>query len=436
VPIWSRKTIGSFFIPGGALLLASIIIRSFGWPNLTPPALSFLSYCAVLGGMILAWRFHSRRIFFVLCVLLISEQAAEIFGRGHLLEPAALLTIRAITVLLPANIVLISCMRETGLSLMSTGPAALFAFVESSGVFVLARSAQGTQASPAHVHHAAANLFPSYSFYAFAVAGIFLIVRLLVTRRATDSSLFWSFSALSLSLYEVRSAYASTLFFATAACILDIAIIENSYLLAYHDELTALPSRRAFNEALQHLVQPYSMAVVDIDHFKQFNDKYGHDTGDQVLKLVAGRLARVTGGGQAYRFGGEEFIILFSGKTTPQVFDHLEELRASIESSRFHLRGDDRRQAARGPDRRTQRPVSASRRKAEAIRQLSQEKSAPGLSVTVSIGVATSQTENSDSEVVLEAADKALYRAKDNGRNRVESAPARRRVGTRTAGIA
>ena len=124
------------------------------------------------------------------------------------------------------------------------------------------------------------------------------------------------------------------------------------YLLAYHDELTTLPSRRAFNDALLRLQAPYSIAVVDIDHFKRFNDTYGHDTGDQVLGLVAACLARVTGGGQAYRCGGEEFNILFAGKTTDQVVDHLEQLRATVERSEFRMRGGDRRQAARGPDRR------------------------------------------------------------------------------------
>ncbi len=437
MPIWSKGTLRSFFVPGGALLVAAVVIRSFGWPSLTPPAISFVSYCALLGGMLLAWRFHSRRIFFALCVLLLSEQAIQTFGRGHLLEPSALTTIQAISVLLPINVVLISFIREAGLSLSSISPAAFLAFVECVGVFVLGRSAQGVQPLHSQAHHlATASLFPAYSFYAFAGAGIFLVVRFLITRRPVDSSLFWCFFAFGLSLYEIRSAYGSTLYFATSACILDIAIIENSYLLAYHDELTALPSRRAFNEALHHLVQPYSIAVVDIDHFKLFNDKYGHETGDQVLKLVAGKLSGVTGGGQAYRFGGEEFIILFSGKTTPEVIDHLEQLRAVIESSEFHLRGDDRRQSPRGPERRSQRTIPASRRKADAIRQLSRERSAQGLSVTVSIGVATSPTENSNSETVMQAADKALYRAKGNGRNRVETASAKRRAGPRIAGIA
>ncbi len=75
--------------------------------------------------------------------------------------------------------------------------------------------------------------------------------------------------------------------------------------------------------------------VVDIDHFKRFNDTYGHDTGDQVLRLVAAGLSRVTGGGHAYRCGGEEFNILFPGKTTSEVVDHLEQLRAAIESRSF-----------------------------------------------------------------------------------------------------
>jgi len=63
-------------------------------------------------------------------------------------------------------------------------------------------------------------------------------------------------------------------------------MVETSYLLAYHDELTALPSRRAFHEALLRLQPPYSIAMVDIDHFKRCNDTYGHDTGDEVLRLV------------------------------------------------------------------------------------------------------------------------------------------------------
>ena len=183
------------------------------------------------------------------------------------------------------------------------------------------------------------------------------------------------------------------------------------------------------------LQEPYSIAVVDIDHFKRFNDTYGHETGDQVLRLVAASLARVTGGGQAYRCGGEEFSILFPGKTTSEVVDHLEQLRATIEASEFRMRSGDRRQVPRGPDRRNQRTRGRTR-KGDAIRHLAQEKSRAPLSVTVSMGVATATKEKSHADLVLQAADKALYRAKANGRNRVETASAGRTSRVKAAGIA
>jgi GGDEF domain-containing protein len=206
--------------------------------------------------------------------------------------------------------------------------------------------------------------------------------------------------------------------------------------LAYHDELTTLPSRRAFNDALLRLKSPYSIAVVDIDHFKRFNDTYGHDTGDQVLRMVATNLGSVTGGGKAYRCGGEEFNILFPGKTTAEVLPHLEKLRVTVAKSEFRMRGNDRRQLPRGPDRRNQRN-RARARKGDAIRRLAEGKPSSVLSVTISIGVATAAAERSSPETVLESADKALYRAKANGRNRVETAASpQRRVRTRAAGIA
>jgi GGDEF domain-containing protein len=115
--------------------------------------------------------------------------------------------------------------------------------------------------------------------------------------------------------------------------------------------------------------------------------------------------------------------------------DHLEQLRATIETSEFRRRSGDRRQSPRGPDRRNQR-VRTRTRKGDAIRHLTQEKSPAPLSVTVSMGVATSTKEKPHADVVLQAADKALYRAKANGRNRVETASAGRRSRVKAAGIA
>ena len=178
-----------------------------------------------------------------------------------------------------------------------------------------------------------------------------------------------------------------------------MAVIEASYLMAYRDGLTELPGRRALNEALPRLSGQFTVAMVDVDHFKRFNDRYGHDAGDQVLRLVAARLAHASGGGTAYRYGGEEFALLFPGKGAEECLPHLEELRETVETSRFTLR---RRFRPRN------KPAAPKGRKTrEAI------------VITVSIGVAEKNHRHSTADQVIQAADKALYRAKEAGRNRV-----------------
>jgi GGDEF domain-containing protein len=417
VQLWSGTTIKALIFPSGILFLGVALLAYFNWPTLASPALSFLYYCALIGGMLLAWRFHSSRIFWALVVVFLAQQAIGFFG-GHIssgrldsigLQTAALLA--------PLDFLLIAFMHERGFSVASAAPIGLFLFVQTVIVTVLGQSVP----VHAHAHHISrTNALPNSVLLAFAAAMSLLLVRSLLIRKSADTALLWSLAAVFLSLRFTTTPRTATVYWAGAACILAVSIIENSYLLAYHDELTALPSRRGFNDAVLRLQHPYSIAVVDIDHFKRFNDTYGHDTGDEVLRLVAANLSRVTGGGQAFRFGGEEFTILFPGKTTSEVADHLEKLRSKIEDSEFHLRGADRRQAPRGPERRNRR---TGKRKGHIIRQLAQNKPPTlSLAVTVSIGVATSRNGKTDPELVLLAADKALYRAKASGRNRVELA--------------
>ncbi len=436
--MWSKTTLKSLAVPGGILLLSVALLAYSGWLTLALPALSFLYYCALIGGILLAWRFHSSRILFALLVLSLAQEAIALFGGGHV-SPGTpgWVAVQAAAVLVPLDFVLIALMHERGFTVSATAPVGLMLFVQFVIVAVLCRGAEGSPIPAARAHHLTTTVsLPGYALFVFAAAALFLLTRFLFTRKPVDSALLWSLSAFFLSLRFTGTTRVSTMYAATAACILATSIIENSYLLAYHDELTTLPSRRAFNDALLRLQAPYSIAVVDIDHFKRFNDTYGHDIGDQVLRLVAASLARVTGGGQAYRCGGEEFNILFAGKTTGQVVDHLERLRETIESSKFRMRREDRRQVPRGPDRRNQRPRGRAR-KGDAIRQLAQESVPAPLSVTISIGVATSAKEGSDREHVLQAADKALYRAKANGRNRLETeSSSGRRTRVKAAGIA
>lgn len=178
------------------------------------------------------------------------------------------------------------------------------------------------------------------------------------------------------------------------------AVAHEAYQMAFRDELTGLPGRRALNERMQRLGRNYVIAMTDVDHFKKFNDTHGHDVGDQVLRLVASRLSKVTGGGRAYRYGGEEFALVFAGKTAEECVPHVQAVREVIANYVMHLRD----QSSRPQD-----DTSGRQRRAGS--------SGGTVSVTISIGVAERQVDHRNPEAVLKSADQALYSAKGAGRN-------------------
>lgn len=191
-------------------------------------------------------------------------------------------------------------------------------------------------------------------------------------------------------------------FMVAAGAMLIVALVQESHRLAFRDPLTGLPGRRALEERLRSLDGRYVISMIDVDHFKQFNDTHGHDIGDQVLKLVGARLAEVGGGGTAFRYGGEEFCVLFPDAEIEDVLLQLEAIRVSIESYRM---------AVRAPDRPKEVELGAKRR-GEGGRDRQ-------LSVTVSIGACSPSMNLRTPAQVIKAADEALYRAKQGGRNRV-----------------
>ena len=212
-------------------------------------------------------------------------------------------------------------------------------------------------------------------------------------RSAIFVSMFIVLYAITLPTMEILS-YSALLSYAILLPLL--TLISESYRMAFIDELTNLPGRRALNEAMDKLGKQYVIAMLDVDHFKKFNDTYGHDAGDDVLQLLGSRLKSVTGGGKPFRYGGEEFAILFSATTMQEARDHLEALREVIASKKFALRKQERRNTrARKSKTKKQRHVS----------------------VTISIGYAEQNDKFNTPAAVLKASDKALYRAKKKGRN-------------------
>ena len=188
-----------------------------------------------------------------------------------------------------------------------------------------------------------------------------------------------------------------SLYCALNQLLLLIALFKHSLTMAYMDELTGLPGRRALNERMVQLGKNYTAAMLDIDFFKKFNDTYGHDVGDQVLRLVASRIGQVQGG-TAYRYGGEEFCILFPHTDINKAFESLEKVRISVENSSLTLRSNQR-----------------SKDDKKGRSQRGQGGKGQSVSVTISGGVAVALTR----ECTLKSADKALYKAKDAGRNQI-----------------
>jgi diguanylate cyclase (GGDEF)-like protein len=245
------------------------------------------------------------------------------------------------------------------------------------------------------------NFFLVITFY---VAGFYLLILAFQKRDVLAAGLLGMLLSVFIGMGPGQAQTGSQAFFSATGLILLFSCTEASFIMAYRDELTGLPSRRALNQALAGLGNHYAIAMIDVDHFKRFNDTYGHKAGDQVLKLLAARLIRMTGGGRAYRYGGEEFTVVFSGKSKEEALLHLETCRRRLSETPFIVRGKARRASSAG--RRGNLPKGSARKKVK---------------VTASFGVAEPGSVFKTPAQVVTAADRALYRAKKAGRNCVKT---------------
>jgi diguanylate cyclase (GGDEF)-like protein len=222
-------------------------------------------------------------------------------------------------------------------------------------------------------------------------------------RGPVERALLWTQMLVLASAHPALAPGESSVMLMAAGLLLSLSVVEQSYSMAYRDELTKLPGRRALMRELSEMTPPFTVAMVDVDHFKKFNDTHGHDVGDQVLQLVAVHLAAAPGA-NAYRYGGEEFTLVFPRRDRDESLSGAEAARASVENAEFALRAWNRPR---------KRPAVGKRK--------DPGKRPRKLSVTVSIGLADSAAGDGSPEAVLKKADEALYRAKEDGRNCVST---------------
>lgn len=347
-------------------------------------------------GMFMALQFNRSRIFFVMLTLTIGYIAINSLWYSPNVNIA-------ISFFIPLNILIFSFLKERGY--LSLWGLLRFSFVIIEGCLLIWIYLGGGNEiitnliRPIIPYNFNVNMH-QYAIILFFFTGLVLLLKAILKRAFLEPFLLGVLALSFVALNSIENDILLQIFFSGGGIILISAIIQLTYNMSYLDELTNLPGRRALKEAMLKLSGGYVIAMVDIDFFKKFNDKHGHDVGDEVLRMVAANIKQVNGNGKAFRYGGEEFTILFPGKSIEEALPYLEEVRQVIEKRAFILRGKNRPKDKPKTVTKSNNPTKK-------------------LHVTISIGAAEKTNETKVPQDVMKNADKALYRAKMKGRNRV-----------------
>ena len=358
-------------------------------------------------GSALALTFKRGRVLAALLVLIIAYVAQQLWLQDGPIGLRARTVYLALGLFVPLNLGLLAFLPERGtlnrhgalrLAVLAAqvGLAALIIVGGGAGIV---DTAYRKLLGPVPI---SAGHLPQLAIVFIAFAAVAALVATFLTRSAINASLAGAIVAFAVAAHVINAPTIFSVFMVAAELMITIGVLQDTFRMAFRDELTGLPSRRALNEQLMALPRTYAVAMLDIDHFKKFNDTYGHDLGDQVLKMVGAHIGHVGGGGQAFRYGGEEFTVLFPGKGIAEAMPFLEALRKNVENYQVALRATDRPKKGKGAKRR--RGGWRGKR---------------SVSVTISIGVAERNERLGTPAEVTQAADRALYRAKEKGRNQV-----------------
>ncbi|MFT5741013.1 MAG: diguanylate cyclase (GGDEF)-like protein [Planctomycetota bacterium] len=341
-----------------------------------------------------AIHFNRSTVFFYALVIIIANWLP---ASGWLTSE---LQLTLLNVLIPLQLLIFSLLRERGIFSVNAAPAYLSLFAGIVLAIALSTSSSGW---PDYLLQS--DWMPHRYFDWTPLSQTVLIVDiiafislLLLCFMRPSPQLSAGLGVLIILILQAHSGHQSggfNLYSSVALLMCLYAVTQESWRMAYLDELTGIPARRALREKFQQLSGLYTVAMLDVDHFKKFNDSYGHDTGDSVLQMIAAKVSAVSGSGLGYRYGGEEFAIVFKGLSIDQASQHLELLRENIATAGFVIN-------------------RSSRRKSDKRAKVDKNKT---VVVTVSIGMADSNEAATTPWDALKLADKALYRAKDKGRN-------------------
>ena len=405
-----RKLISVTLLPAAILLSSYFFIATMAkpLPNVLQVIFPYLPFVIFIIGMVLSWIFHHSREFNLFLLFSIIYIALNNYIWDSELKVDPQVAYLLLVALIPINYLYNFLSRERGI--LNQYGIRRFVILAVQ-LYIIAWMLE--HPSPQIKEYITSPYFKHSMFNITAISqplilfiiitGAVLLIRLIQTSSILIAGIFSSFIAITTAVHFSQQPQLATMFVLIAGLLILISITINAYSLAYLDELTNLPSRRALTQNMSTLGKNYCIAMVDVDHFKKFNDKYGHDIGDQVLKKLASQLRQVRGG-KAFRYGGEEFTVVFANKNLHEARLFCNELCKSVANNPFMLRNKKR---------------PKNKQDAEAYKR--KQKQAKPLKITISIGVAERSQTLLKAEDVIKQADTALYKAKSNGRNQVAS---------------
>nr|WP_159063616.1 GGDEF domain-containing protein [Thaumasiovibrio occultus] len=370
-------------------------IQSLSLPAQLPSHVFHYAPLMVLGlAALMALQFKQPKAFFAL-LLLVVTYIALIFMSVCLVPSAERAGFSLIALLFNVNLIVLVSQPEREI-LSRTGLFNLGVITGQCvwGAIVMYEAAKWSYFSTlvASINlHVALNLF---TLLISASTLLFLIYRIRQVPTVSHLSLIGVCACVNSLSFYLGGGVGFTLLFSLTGFFTALLLLEHSRKMAYWDSLTGLQSRRALDAKLQFLNGQFAIAMVDIDHFKKLNDQYGHQCGDTVLTTLGKELRAQLPKEHLYRYGGEEFMVIFVGLNAEQAATKMEKVRQHIvQTSLQHARSEAQ------------------------------------IKMTISVGISdsmlgslrTDKDEDAGYEAIYQA-DNALYHAKKKGRNQVVNA--------------
>ena len=413
------KSFLAILFPGGLIFLIAIgFLRPQGHPMWLQQPIAALPYIVLTFGLIFGWYFASSRMILSLLVLALADRALGLFLPTDANQAALGHTMAAITAfLVPLNLLAFSIFKEDSLSTLRGVTRVVLVLVQPFLLLWLCLPDQHDLASSFTREYIPAQYtewtpIPQPALFAFATALLLHVIRFVLHRDPLEGGAIWALCAIFVAYHTSRYGWQPSDFFMAAGLILFVTLLQSFYQRTYRDELTGIPGRLAYEDAIRQLGKRFSVAVIGIDQLTQYANVHGKSVSEQILKRVAPGIQAACSDGQIFRTTGEELTVLFPGKSATETLVTLETVRKTIEASDLFLRGRDRVWE-------TQRGMKKAGSRDQA------------LPITLSIGVAEKLSDSATLSLVIKSAYRALYEAKGIGGNVVKrgpvaSAPARR----------